>query len=297
MSPARSHKAMGARSATLVIVFSAVCFGLAPWFAKGLSEAGLASSAIALFRFLTSALILLIFLRFSHEKRKATFWAIGSGIAVGLGWIGYVEALKAAPVSTVGVIYMTYPLFTLLIAWLWLKQQLTLRAVGAGMLVLAAAFIALAPAALAPKTPWAALACLTAPLSFGFAICVLASRLRRLSALERAAGFSLGAVLGLLPLILSLEPGAVIPREAGQWMLILGISVVTALLPNLLFSAAAPLLGAGRTSMAGSMELPTMFAIGWLAFNEPIGLSQVLAGALIIAAIVLAPVVSPDDGH
>ncbi len=36
---------------------------------------------------------------------------------MGIGWIGYVTALEKLPASTVGVLYMTYPVFTLATAW------------------------------------------------------------------------------------------------------------------------------------------------------------------------------------
>ncbi|WP_419739418.1 EamA family transporter [Ruegeria sp.] len=44
-------------------------------------------------------------------------WGLSAGALMGLGWIGYVAALEKLPASTVGVLYMTYPVFTLVIAW------------------------------------------------------------------------------------------------------------------------------------------------------------------------------------
>ena len=43
-----------------------------------------------------------------------------SGVSVGLGWVGFVSA--SVPVSTVGVLYMTYPVFTLIIGWIWFRD-------------------------------------------------------------------------------------------------------------------------------------------------------------------------------
>ena len=291
---AARFESIGAQSATLIIIFAAICFGLAPWFAKSLTNGGIASVAIAFYRFLTSALVLLLFLNVSRERRRSTLWAMTSGLAIGLGWIGYVEALKGAPVSIVGVVYMTYPFFTLLIAWCWLGQSLTVRSVGAGLLVLAAASMALSPSLSAPSELRTLLLAFSAPLSFGFAICVLTGKLTGLTPLERAAGVSLGAALGLLPLIVSLDARAVVPVQLADWGLVLGISVVTALLPNVLFAVAAPLVGPARTAMAGSMELPTMFVVGWLVFDEQIGVVRILAGILVIAAVLMTPALKPD---
>lgn len=88
---------------------------------------------------------------------------------------------------------------------------------------------------------------------------------------------------------MSLNQSAVIPPQLADWALILGISVVTALLPNFLFAKAAPVVGPAKTAMAGSMELPTMFVIGWLAYGEPLGAVQITAGILVLLAVFVAP--------
>jgi drug/metabolite transporter (DMT)-like permease len=48
---------------------------------------------------------------------------------MGVGWVGYVRAVEIAPVSTAGILYMTYPVFTLLIAWLVFGDRPGRRAV------------------------------------------------------------------------------------------------------------------------------------------------------------------------
>ena len=68
--------AVAPTAATAMIVLGAVCFGLAPLFAKSLTEAGTASVAIVFFRYMTSALVLLTFLRLARERRPVTLWAI-----------------------------------------------------------------------------------------------------------------------------------------------------------------------------------------------------------------------------
>ena len=44
-------------------------------------------------------------------------WALGAGFGMGLGWTAYVRAVEVVPVSTAGVIYMSYPLFAIVLAW------------------------------------------------------------------------------------------------------------------------------------------------------------------------------------
>jgi len=50
-----------------------------------------------------------------------------------------------------------------------------------------------------------------------------------------------------------------------------------------------PKIGGAKAAALGSIELPTMFAVGWIGFGEPLGLRETLAGTLVLAAILLTP--------
>jgi drug/metabolite transporter (DMT)-like permease len=94
-------------------------------------------------------------------------------------------------------------------------------------------------------------------------------------------------VIGLSPLILSSEVGEVLPKSGNDWFLIVGIGLMTALIPQLIYTVCSPIIGATRTAVVGSIELPTMFAVGVLAFGEVITGGQALACALVLGAIAL----------
>ncbi len=106
---------------------------------------------------------------------------------MGLGWIGYVTALEKLPASTVGVLYMTYPVFTLVIAWAVFGDAPTRRAMLAAGLIVVAAVIAGSPASEAAEHLPALLLSLAALFGFGFGICVLVHRLSRIAPLARIA--------------------------------------------------------------------------------------------------------------
>lgn len=273
---------------TLMVMLCAIGFGLVPVFARGLTEAGMAASAIAFYRYALTALVTLPFLALSPEKRWPTVLGIGAGFFMGLGWIAYVEAVKVAPVSTVGVVYMTYPLFTLIFAWTLLGQRPAPRSILAGALIVGGAGLALSPEALGEAPVQALILAFASPITFALGITVLIGWLHRLKPLERMATVPLGACIGLIPVVATEGTAQVIPA-VGDWYLIAGIAVATALVPILIYVVAAPKIGAARTAMAGSFELPTMFAVGWFAFGEPVGLLQFLAGALVIGSIFLVP--------
>lgn len=282
--------------ATLASLLAAIGFGMVPFFAKTLTEAGLAAQAVALYRYILVALALLPFLLIGPKARSTTLWGILCGASMGVGWTGYVRAVESVPVSTVGILYMTYPMFTVMIAWIWFRQPPRMRAIGASLIVLTAAVVATTPAATGGEPISAFLIALTAPVTFGFAINVLASKLGSIPPLSRIASVALGAVMGLLPLVVSLEPGRLLPTSSADWWMIFGIAVVTALIPQLLYVISAPRIGASKSAMAGSMELPTMFLVGWLAFGEAIGSAQLVAAFMVLFAVAVTPTHHRESG-
>ena len=280
-------------AATFVIALTAVCFGLVPLFARELQAMGVSSSAIALYRYAFSAAVMAPFLPRAKEKRGEALMLFGAGLIMGLGWIGYLEAIKHAPVAAVGVVYMSYPLFAVLFAWALARQKPGARALGAGALVLAAAALVLDPAGLNSGSALALLWSLPAPIGFGLIVVVLSVLVRRLSVLERMACGMGGALAGLAPVTITQGAAAALPAGLDGYLLMAGIGLVTALIPQLLYTIAAPKVGAARSAAAGSMELPTMFAIGWIAFGEAIGPRELIAAALVLGAVFLSPAVRP----
>lgn len=269
------------------ILFASVCFGIVPYFSRSLTDQGLAPHAVAFYRYVIPAVTFApTFLQQSHRWREL-LWGITSGAVMGAGWIGYVHALETVPASTVGVLYMTYPVFTVLIALVLFADRPSKRAlVACGMIVLAAGIAGNPSAFPASQLPTLLLS-LGAPLGFGFAICVLVHRLAVLPPLARIGTVSLGAVLVLVPMMLASAPSDVLPKTATDWTLIAGIAVFSALVPQLLYVISSPIIGASRSAIIGSVELPVMFLVSVFAFGEPLGVAQLAACALIIAAIVL----------
>jgi drug/metabolite transporter (DMT)-like permease len=280
---------MGNGLATGGIILASIGFGLVPYFARTLTDEGMAPHAVAFFRYAIAASVLLPFVWQARANRTALVWGLCAGVAMGIGWVGYVRAVEIAPVSTVGVLYMTYPVFTLLIAWLVFGDRPRCRAVLASLMIIAAAILASSPAAVPAEHLPALLLSLAAPLGFGFGINVLVHKLVALRPLARISCVSLGSVLGLLPLLAATPVEAVFPATVDGWWLVAGIALGSALVPQLLYTVCAPVIGTARTSIAGSVELPTMFLAGWFAFAEPVGIAQWIACAIVISAIVLTP--------
>jgi drug/metabolite transporter (DMT)-like permease len=273
--------------AALGVLFASVCFGIVPYFSRNLTDQGLAAHSVAFYRYVITAVILLpAFLRQLKAWRELV-WGLCAGAGMGLGWIGYVRAVETIPASTVGVLYMTYPVFTVVIAWAMFADPPSRRALLASGLIFLAAVIAGNPAAVPSQDLPTLILSLAAPLGFGFGICVLVHRLSRIPPLARIASVSLGSVLALSPLVATSTAAEILPADASTWIMILGIAVVSALVPQLIYTVSSPIIGASRTAVIGSVELPTMFLVGMFAFGETLTIAQLSACALVITAIVL----------
>lgn len=280
---------LGTGLATLGVIAASVGFGLVPYFARSLTAEGMAPHAIAFFRYAFAAIVLLPFVWRARAKWTALLWGLFAGVGMGIGWVGYVRAVEIVPVSTAGILYMTYPVFTLAIAWLVFGDVPGRRAILASLMIVAAAALATSPGAITAEQLPAVVLSLAAPLGFGFGINVLVHKLTVLNPVVRIACVSLGSVLGLLPLLVATSAAALVPTSASGWWLVAGIAFGSALIPQLLYTVSAPVIGTARTAIAGSFELPTMFMVGWFAYAEPVGLAQWIACAIVISAIALTP--------
>ena len=99
------------------VLFASICFGFVPYFSRGLTDQGLAPYAVAFYRYILAAIVLLPALLIHRSNWREIVWGMAAGAVMGLGWVGYVTALETVSTSTVGVLYMTYPVFTIGIAW------------------------------------------------------------------------------------------------------------------------------------------------------------------------------------
>ncbi len=285
--------------ATAAIAMTAVGYAFASFFSRRLTDAGLAPTTVALARFALIALLVAPFLRIgpSPLRRRAAAWAFVSGVALALGWVAYVRAVGDGDLALAGVAYLTYPLFAVAALALVFGVAPTGRQVLGATIVVVAAVVALGVGG--GNLP---LITFAAPASCGFAIAVLTERMGPLDPFERIGMTALGATVVLTPLVVTLPLDQVVATRAIDWASIVGLGLCSALVPMIVYAVAAPVIGAARSTVAGALELPTVFVIGALFFGQPIRGAHLVAAALIVLAIALSPatrspVVDPDtDG-
>lgn len=271
--------------ATAAIVSVSVAYAFAAYFARHLTDAGLSPVSVAFARFALIAALLAPVVRFDRTTRAATAWAMGSGAAMAFGWIAFVHAVDTGDVAMAGVVYLTYPLFTVVALALVFGVRPAPLQIAGGALVVVGAVVARGPGLGAGVSPIAVLA----PATFGFAIATLTQRLGPLDPLQRIAATSIGASIGLLPILVTLPLDRIIPPTGAGWVQLVGLGIGCGLVPMTVYAAAAPSIGGARSAVAGSAELPTMFAIGWIFFGETISPKHVVAAVIIMAAVAITP--------
>ena len=285
--PAPDDRSKSETAATFLVVVSSIMMGSVPVFARELTDAGLSAVSVSFYRNMFGAVVLFHLLRFDAARRSATLWALVAGLGMGLGWTAYVRAVEVVPVSTAGVVYMSYPLFAIVLARVLFRVTPTRRAMVSGMIVLLASVVAMGPE-LGGDAEVMVVA-LAAPLSFGFAVAVLTERLASLRPIERVAPIAFGSTIGLFPIMATQPFDASIPKSLSAWVLALSIALFTAIGPQWMYSSAAPRVGPARAAVAGSVELPMMFLVGYLWFDEALTWQQGLAGLMVLGAILVVP--------
>jgi drug/metabolite transporter (DMT)-like permease len=251
---------------------------------------------VAFARFGLMAVVLAPFLRFDRGRVRATTWGITGGLVMAAGWVAYVHAVETGAVAVVGVISLTYPLFTLVTLAVVFRARVGLRQVAGGGLVVVAGAVALGVG----DGGGVPLVAFVAPATFGFSIAVLTERLGVLDPFERLASTATGAAVGLFPVLVGSSADEVVPASATVWLGVVALGVGCALVPMLLYAACAPVVGATRSAVAGSAELPTVFVIGAVFFGESIRPQHLLAALVVAAAIAVTPTtrtphVRPDE--
>ena len=281
----------------LMVMLAAIGFGSGPVFALDLTQSGVPPEIISFYRFFLLALLMLPFVSFRPNKIGATVMGMLAGAAMSLGWIGFVIILKKTTMVTAGVLYLSTPIFAVLFAIILLSQVPGVRASMAALMAVAAIAIVMRPERWAGLDFEFALLGLTAPFGFGFALCILVGWLKDLNPLNRLGAVSLGACLGALPLILLRQSPMELVPSINTIPAILGLGVGAAFAPAFVYVVAAPRLGAVRSALALTPELPTMIFFGWWLFSETPVEHEIAATVLVVLASLMLAISRSPKGR
>lgn len=202
--------------------------------------------------------------------------------------ICFINALTRTTVAAVTVIFAAAPFLAAVLAWLWHRERqsrVTLAASGLALL----GVVLTVDAAVAAGTVVGDLLALAATVLMA-ALMVIVRRRRDVSMLPASCLSAILAVALVAPVARPFAPSgtdlAVLAGFGAQFGLTL-----------LLLTLGARLIAAPRAALLGSLEIPLAPLWVLLAFGEVPGLTVVLGGALVLAAVIADALFSRGSGE
>lgn len=273
----------------LLIAVSASAFGAMAIFARFAYASGADVYGLLAVRFVVASVALAAVMRWRGVRlpgwrRVAALAAMG-----GIGYVGqsfcFFMALNHAQASLVALLLYLYPVFVTVMAAVFLKEKLTgaavtalvLCSVGAGLTVgggegsalgiglgLASALIysiyIVVGARLTPGVD---------PLATTTVVCVAASVVY--------------VAIGAIRMQAGLPPQ--LPGDAGGWLALVAIALLSTVVAILTFFAGLQRLGAAQASMLSTLEPVVTVVLAALLLGEQIGVAQAVGGGLILAGV------------
>ena len=277
-----------ARRGDWMVLFSALCFATMPVFGSYAYAAGVGVVTLLAWRFVLSvallALIAVLSGRLVLPPRGTAVGLLAMGAMYLIMSFIYFHALRLAPVSTLTLLFYTYPAVVTILSALLLREPLTRIKAAALILALAGCAIVLSPAELGD---WrgAALALSASLLYSGFLVAGTPLIRRVEPVLATLLILSVSAAGYLMAALLT--GAAAPPSSPGAWGSILGIAVIATVMSDLSFFWGLPRTGASRAAILSTLEPVCTLAMAAALLGESISSGRLWGGALILVSVVL----------
>lgn len=270
----------------LLITVSAASFGTLAIFGRYAYADGMDTFTVLFLRFGISAsfMSVILFLRKEHFPRgRILAQLVGMGA---LGYVGqsflYMTAIKYASSGLVALLLYLYPMFVFILSVFILHEKATsIKAI--------ALIFALVGSALTVDPNGGqligALMAIAAALIYSVYIIVGTNVMKHVSAVQSSTIIfaSAGAVFG----ILAFTNGAHFPASNSGWLTMLGIIVISTIIPVVTFLAGLEIIGPTNAAMLSTLEpVVTVLLAAWL-FGEKLLPIVMVGGGLILIAVIL----------
>jgi drug/metabolite transporter (DMT)-like permease len=271
-----------------MVLFSAACFSTMPIFGTLAYAAGVKLVPLLAWRFLLSLVLLLGILaisrRFESISRSRILGLLGmGGIYLVMSFL-YFSALRLAPVSTLTLLFYTYPAIVTLLAALLLRESVGRRKILALALAMGGCLLVLRPSELSGFAG-AALALMVALIYSAFLL--LGTRLMRGMDPVLATTWIL-SVSALGYACAGIAQGEMAPpRTLAAWGPIAGIAAVGTVLSDVSFFWGLPRTGASRAAILSTLEPVCTLILAALLLKESIPWVRFLGGGLILGSVLL----------
>ncbi|MBI5823590.1 MAG: DMT family transporter [Chloroflexi bacterium] len=277
---------MNRLSGILLIAISAAFFGTLAIFGKFAYNDGMDIYTVLFLRFGISAsfMTVILLLRKEHFPRRSILaQLIGMGA---LGYVGqsflYLTAINYASAGLVALLLYLYPFFVSILSVIFLREKITSIKIIALLLALTGTALTVGPVS---GMLIGALMAIAAALIYSIYIIVGTNVMKHVTAVQSSTVIfaSAGAVYGLLTFV----NGAHLPASNSGWLAMLGIIVVSTIIPVVTFLAGLERVGPTNAAMLSTLEpIVTVLLAAWL-FGDRLLPIVLLGGGLILAAVIL----------
>lgn len=270
----------------LLIILSAASFGTLAIFGRLAYQNGMDIYTVLFLRFGISASLmsLILFLRKEQFPRGHTL-----GLLIGMGAIGYVvqsflylTAIQYASAGLVALLLYLYPLFVAALSAIFLHEVLTKTKIAILGLALFGTALTVGPV----SGQWiGAVMAISAALIYSIYIIVGTNVMKHVSAVQSSTIIfaSAGTVYG----VLAWYNGIQFPSSAAGWSTMLGIIVISTIIPVVAFLAGLERVGPTTAAMLSILEpAVTVLLARWL-FEEKLRPVVIMGGGLILTAVIL----------
>ena len=270
----------------ILIAISAASFGTLAIFGRYAYNDGMNIYTVLFLRFGVSAsfMTVILLLRKEHFPRgKILAQLIGMGA---LGYVGqsfmYMTAINYASAGLVALLLYLYPFFVAILATIFLHEKITRIKVIALILALFGTALTVGPVS---GMLIGALMAIAAALIYSIYIIVGTNVMKHVSPVQSSTVIfaSAGAVYGILTLV----NGAHFPASNSGWLAMLGIIIISTIIPVVTFLAGLERIGPTNAAMLSTLEpIVTVLLAAWL-FGDKLLPIVMLGGGLILVAVIL----------
>lgn len=270
----------------ILIAISATSFGTLAIFGRYAYNDGMNIYTVLFLRFGISAsfMTVILLLRKEHFPRgQILAQLVGMGA---LGYVGqsfmYLTAINYASAGLVALLLYLYPFFVAILATIFLHEKITRIKTIALILALFGTALTVGPVS---GMLIGALMAIAAALIYSIYIIVGTNVMKHVSPVQSSTVIfaSAGAVYGLLTLV----NGAQFPASNSGWLAMLGIIVISTIIPVVTFLAGLERIGPTNAAMLSTLEpVVTVLLAAWL-FGDKLLPIVMLGGGLILVAVIM----------
>lgn len=243
--------------------------------------------------FISGILLLVIRLTFIKEKvnyaLKSILILMGSGAALGLNWVFLFKAYKYTSITKATVSYYMAPVFAVILAWLLLKERLSLRKMMA--LIISTLGVVLILSQSQDNT--IVNGNLTLGISSGllaavfYALVILVNRaIKDVSGLDKTVIQILSATLILLPFVFM--RGQLEIKDLNTGLLLVLIATVHTAIPYLVYFENLKKISVVKSGVLSYIDPFSAILYGYFVFGEPLNFFHLLGGTMVLGSVLMS---------